>query len=119
MAIGQGQGGGLMAFPDVPDVGQATWGEMTAMHPDSPLVGGRGAPTGGIDPDFKYRRVAVGGATAMPHPGAESVQGHFTEMLNFRGNPLPWICILAIAYLGLFHLQVGANAGVGLGRKGR
>lgn len=101
---------GVFAVPDVPSLGPMTWAEMGGVHPDSPLVGGRGSPTGGVDPDYKYRRVAVGStaATATATP-----VGHFSELLNFRGSPMPWILLAAIAYLGLVHVSVAGSAGVG------
>lgn len=111
MAIGQGQGGGLFAQPDMPSLGPATWADMGGVHPDSPLVGGRGAPSGGIDPDFKYRRVAVASVDVTPASGGSA--GSFSELLNFKGNPLPWILIAAIAYLGLVHVSIAGSAGVG------
>jgi hypothetical protein len=107
MAIGQGQTAGLFAMPDVPALGAATWGQMSGMHPDSPLVGGRGAPNGGIDPDYKYRRVALASPDAMP----VGQRQHFSELLNFSHSPLPWILLAALAYLGLVHLHVNSRVG--------
>jgi hypothetical protein len=107
MAIGQGQGGGLFSLPDVPSLGPATWGDMSGVHPDSPLVGGRGTPSGGIDPDFKYRRVAL----ASPSQQEVGQRAHASELLNFSHSPMPWILIAALAYFGLVHLHVNGKVG--------
>jgi hypothetical protein len=107
VAFGQGQGGGLMALPDNPALGMQTWGEMTGVRPDSPLVGGRGTPSGGIDPDFKYRRVAI----AEPMHQAVGQRSHFTELGNFRGSPMPWLLVAALAYLGMVHLHLNGRLG--------
>jgi hypothetical protein len=107
MAIGQGQGGGLFAMPDVPSLGPQTWAQMSGVHPDSPLVGGRGAPGGGIDPDYKYRRVALASPDQMPIGQRQ----HFSELLNFRGSPMPWLLLATLAYLGIVHLHILGKVG--------
>jgi hypothetical protein len=111
MAMGQDQGGGLFARPDVPALGPATWAEMSAVHPDSPLVGGRAPYSGGIEPAFNLRRVALAAPNPSPHPGAEGIQGHPSELLNFKGSPMPWILLAALAYLGLVHLHAAGRFG--------
>lgn len=112
--FGQGQRGGVFAPPLAEGVGADDWASLTAMHPDSPLVNGPGLP---MEADYRYRRVAVGQPSSAPLPGAENVQGHFTELFNFRGSPMPWVLLIAIAYLGLVHLHVTGSAGLGIGRK--
>jgi hypothetical protein len=116
MAYGQQQGGGVFALPDDPSLGAQTWAQMSGVHPDSPLVGGRGAPSGGIDADYHYRRVAV----ASPAQQPVGQRAHASEILNFRGSPMPWILLAALGYLGLVHLHVlgkigpySGSAGVG------
>jgi hypothetical protein len=118
MAIGQGQGGGLFALPDMPALGPTTWAQMSGLEPDNPLVGGRG-PAGGVDPDHHYRRVAVATPDAMPIGQRQ----HFSELLNFSHSPMPWILFAALAYLGFVALHVSgragpfsASAGVGKGK---
>lgn len=81
------------------------------MHPDSPLVGGRGTPSGGVDPDFKYRRTAVAAETTAPKPGAAQVQGNWRDALDFKHSPMAWAMLAAVAYLGLVHLHVNAKVG--------
>jgi hypothetical protein len=115
MATGQGQGGGVFGVPDVSGLGAMTWGEMSGVHPDSPLVGGRGTPTGGIDPDYKYRRVATGAPPAASTAGTPMHNSH-RELLNFSHSPMPWILIGLIAYLGLVHLHVSGTVS---GRAGK
>lgn len=105
MAIGQGQGGGLLGSPDAPQLGPATWAQMSSMAPESPLVGGRS--THGVDPDFNYRRTALASPDQMP----VGQRQHFSELLNFQGSPMPWILIAALAYFGLVHLHVNSRVG--------
>lgn len=111
MAYGQNQTGGLFARPDVESLGLETWAQMGGVHPSSPLVGGRGAPDGGVDPDYQFRRVAL--SASGTHGQAPS---HVSEILNFKHSPMPWLLLAAIAYLGLVHLHVNGSAGVGVGR---
>jgi hypothetical protein len=107
MAIGQGQGGGLFAMPDSPELGPQTWGGMSGMSPESPLVGGRGTPSGGVDPDYKYRRVAVAAPEQLPVGHRQ----HYSELLNFSHSPMPWLLLAALAYFGLVHLHVNSRIG--------
>src|SRR5438270_103472 len=100
-----------MSQPDVPDVGLGQWAAVSGMHPDDPLVGGRGGMVGGT------RRVARAAPDQTALPGAENIQGHYSQLLNFKGSPMPWLLLAAIAYLGLVHLHVAGGASVGLGRK--
>src|SRR5438270_2647952 len=105
MATGQGQSGGVFGWPDVPALGYETWAQMSGVHPDSPLVGGRGSPSGGVDPDYKYRRVAIAAPDAAGNHGAP-MKAHYSELMNLKGNPIGWVLIAAIIYLGLAHVSL-------------
>lgn len=126
MAGGQGQGGGLFGWPDLPELGQESWAGMSSMHPDSALVGGRAGAIGsaGVNVTGQERRVALGAATTPAAGGP--VRGHYTELGNLKGNPIGWVLLAAILYLGLAHVTLhgslsgragkahaGASAGVG------
>lgn len=115
MAYGQDQTGGVFARPDVTSIGLETWAQMGGVHPSNPLVGGRGAD-GGVDPDYHFSRVSVAGA---PAANGAPTPSHISEILNFKGSPMPWLLIGAIAYLGLVHLHANGtiSAGGGVGRK--
>jgi hypothetical protein len=116
MATGQYQTGGLFSRPDVETLGIATWADMTGVDPNSPLVGGRNVPTGGVEPQYKYRRVALAAGPSTP-TGHAPMHAHFSEILNFRHSPMPWLLLAAILYLGLIHLHVTGQVGAGVGRK--
>lgn len=116
MAMGQNQRGGLAAMPDLPELGPATWSELSGMDPGHPLVGGRG-PYGNVDADYHLRQVAIAHGRPQPMPGAEAVQASWRELGDLKHNPLPWVLIAAVLYLGLFHVHV--SGGVGFGRKHR
>jgi hypothetical protein len=106
MATGQGQTGGVFGWPDVPDLGPETWASMSGVSPDSPLVGGRGGGYGGVLVTGNERRVAVGSPTAAGAAGSAPTRGHFSEILNLSGNPIGWVLIAAILYLGLAHISL-------------
>jgi len=114
MAGGQLQGGGVFSWPDVPELGYETWAEMSGMAPAHPLVGGfAGRPAYGQG----QRQVAV----AQPDPTAGVSAGapprsHWSELFNLKGNPIGWVLILLIGYLGLTHLHVRAGAAAGWGK---
>jgi hypothetical protein len=107
MATGQGQSGGVFGWPDVPELGVDTWTSMSGVSPSSPLVGGRGGDYGsaGTNVTGMSRRVAVGSPDAAGSSGAP-VRGHFSEVLNLSGNPIGWVLIAAIIYLGLAHVSL-------------
>ena len=110
MAGGQGQGGGVFALPDVPSLGQETWADMAGVHPNDPLVGGRGAQ--GIVVNNAYRQVALGAPD--PSAGAASgapMSGNWREIFNLKGNPVGWVLIASIIYLGLAHISLQGRLG--------
>src|SRR5581483_104756 len=111
MATGQLQGGGVFAWPDVPETGFEQWAEMSGMSPGHPLVGGSaGQPGYGGG----QRQVAV----AAPDPTAGVASGaparaHWSELMNLKGNPIGWVLMVALGYLALTHIHVKAGASVG------
>jgi hypothetical protein len=119
MATGQLQSGGVFSWPDVPELGYETWAEMTGMHPAHPLVGGQsGQPGYG---SISTRQVAVANPAVTVGPASGSpASAHWKEVFNLKGNPIGWVLIAAVLYLGLMHIHVraGASGGLGFG-KGR
>ena len=116
MAGGLGQGGGVFSLPDNPSLGADTWAMMGGVDPGSPLVGGRG-PRGGPTADFSYRQVALG--TADPAAGAAAgapMAANWREIFNLKGNPVGWVLIAAIIYLGLAHISLHGSARAGRAR---
>lgn len=113
MAFGLADTAGVMDRP-VSDsaVGYADWAGMSGIGPGHPLVGGMaGQPGYGV----LGRQVAIaapGGAA----PEAQSARAHWSELFNFRGNPLGWVLIAAILYLGLMHIHVRGGGSLGFGR---
>lgn len=118
MATGQLQGGGLFAWPDLPELGPNTWAQMTGMAPEHPLVGGSaGRPGYG---SAATRRVAIADQSQQLSDVASGApaRAHFSELANLRGNPIGWVLIIAVLYLGVMHIHVraGASGGIGLGK---
>ncbi|HET8978549.1 MAG TPA: hypothetical protein VFN87_10340 [Solirubrobacteraceae bacterium] len=103
----------MFAVPDVPDVGYQDWATMTGMQPGHPLVGGTaGSPGYGAG----QRQVAVSdpGSAALGQVAAGSpARANWSEVFNLKGNPIGWVLIAALVYLGLMHIHVRAGASAG------
>lgn len=112
MATGQGQSGGVFSWPDVPALGPATWAEMSGMHPGHALVGGQipGLDVAGRGVAIAAQPGTQGAATGSP------AAANWRELFNVHGNPMPWVLIAAVLYLGLMHVHVRAGADAGVGR---
>jgi hypothetical protein len=104
------QGGGLLVSPNVATLGVADWSAMSSMSPAHPLVGGSaGRPGYGSgqrqvvvsDPSQAQMSTVASGAPA---------RSNWSEIFNLKGNPIGWVLIASILYLGLMHIHV--NAGV-------
>lgn len=111
---GMGQGGGVFDWPALPDVGYDDWATLSGMQAAHPLVGGSaGSPGYGGG----QRQVAVadgGGAAAVAQVAAGSpARANWSEVLNLKGNPIGWVMIAAILYLGLMHIHVRAGVSGG------
>ncbi|MGI8412660.1 MAG: hypothetical protein ACR2QA_09235 [Solirubrobacteraceae bacterium] len=107
MATGQGQSGGVFGWPDLPELGQESWAQTSSMHPYNPLVGGRAGSIGGqggVNVTGNERRVAIASPASAATGGP--VRGHYSELLNLKGNPIGWVLIAAIVYLGLAHISL-------------
>jgi hypothetical protein len=111
MATGQMQGGGVFAWPDVPSLGYENWAEMSGMAPGHALVGGSaGSPGYGAG----QRQVAVAQADPMASVAAGApARGHWSELMNLKGNPIGWVLIVLLGYMALTHIHVKAGAAVG------
>ena len=120
----------MFGWPDVPELGAETWAGMSGVSPHSALVGGRGGDVayGGINVTGDSRRVAVGSPDDAGGHGGAPMRAHFSEILNLKGNPIGWVLIAAIVYLGLAHISLhgslsgraghargSASAGLGTG----
>lgn len=102
-------GGGVMAPPAVGGLGYADWATMSGVDASSPLVGGQAGQPGY---QAGQRQVAIGQspvtlAAATGSPAA----ANWRELFNLRGNPVGWVAIAAIAYLGLTHLSIRQQKG--------
>lgn len=116
MAYGLADVGGVMDRPVTDsDVGFEDWGTMSGISPAHPLVGGSaGQPGYG---SYATRQVAIAAPAATLTAG-QPARAHWSELFNFKGNPIGWVLIAAILYLGLMHIHVraGASGGVGFGK---
>lgn len=107
MAQGVGQFAGEFSSPDFPDLGVATWDQMSGLQVDNPYVAG--PVSGGFAPD-------TGDATGLVHlaagdtPAEHSGVQHYSELWNLN-SPLPWFLGLALMFFGLVSLSVNARVG--------
>jgi hypothetical protein len=112
MATGQLQGGGVFAWPDVPETGYESWASMTSMQPGHPLVGGSaGSPGYGAG----TRQVAVAAPMTAAASGSPTAAS-WKELGNLTGNPVGWVLIALLLYMVLTHLHLRAGAGVRYGK---
>ncbi len=114
MAGGLGQGGGVFSTPNEVEPGYDSWAQMSGVHPDSPLVGGRAGLLGaaGIDVTGQSRRVAIAAADPLADLGAP-MRSHWSELGNLQGNPIGWILLATILYLALTHIALHGAGRVG------
>ena len=111
---------GVFAVPNDQDVGYDDWATMSGMQPGHPLVGGySGSP--GYGGGQRQVAVADGSSTAgLAQVAAGSpARQNWTELFNLKGNPVGWVCIFAILYLGLMHIHVRAGGGASFGGRRR
>ena len=108
MAFGVADTVGVMDRPVTDSaVGVADWATMSGADPAHPLVGGTaGRPGYG---STATRVVAVGAPGTQP-AAATAARSNWAELFNFRGNPLGWVLVAALAYLALTHIHVRAGA---------
>lgn len=119
-ATGQLQGGGVFSWPDVPELGYETWADMSGMSPGHPLVGGAaGSP--GYGGGQRQVAVAAPATASQANLAAGSpARANWSEIFNLKGNPVGWVLIASILYLGLMHIHVRAGVSGGFsGGKGR
>jgi hypothetical protein len=119
MAFGQGQGGGLQDPPAVQGLGAFDWTSMSGMSPGHTLVGGSAGRPGY---EAGQRQVFVadpGQAAANTLASGSPARANWSEVFNLKGNPIGWVLIASILYLGLMHIHVrgGVSGGFSGGRK--
>jgi hypothetical protein len=110
MAFGSDtQAGGLWDAPDVADQGYQDWASMSGMQPGHPLVGGT-AGTAGYGGGQRQVAVASQDPTAAA-VNAAAAAPNWRQLFNLKGNPISWVAIASIAYLGLSHLSARGQLG--------
>ena len=96
-------GGGVMDSPLIGGVGYADWATMSGMSPAAPLVGGQPGHAGY---GAGQRQVAVAQQSAtLPAAAGHPAAANWRELFNLKGNPVGWVCLATIAYLGLTHMS--------------
>jgi hypothetical protein len=108
---------GVMSYPTGgPMSGYEDWAGMSGMQPAHPLVGGSaGSP--GYGGGQRSVALAAPDPTQAVQSGAP-VAAHWSQLFNLKGNPIGWVALASIFYLGIssIHLSAGANVGGRLGR---
>lgn len=118
MAMGMTEWSGALATPDVAQAGEGEWARMSGISPGHPAVGGPHIDgLGAFDVDRGMARMATlpdaigptGGAMAGA-PGVELLDD-WRDLLNFRGSPMPWLLLLALAMLGVMQASIFGRVG--------
>lgn len=118
MPAGMVEASAVIAPPDVRGAGEMQWSTVSGMEPTSPLVGGPHVEgLGRFDVDRgRSRIVSIPGATdpatgsGAGAPGVELLDD-WRDLFNFKGSPMPWLLLLALAALGFAQLSVAARVG--------
>lgn len=125
MAMGMTEWSGAIAPADVRGAGEAEWQTVSGMSPGNPLVGGpRVAGLGAFDVDRGRGSHPMPGMVTMPGeggaqpwtgamagvPGVELLDD-WKDLFNFRGSPMPWLLLLALAALGVAQLSISGRVG--------
>lgn len=121
--------GGVIDAADVRGAGDAEWANLTGISPDHPLVGGGSNMPYNIvsensrivtTPAGQSGAASTGGLASSPTNSfaAEGIKqlDDWRDLFNFKGSPMPWLLILALAVLFFAHASVQARAGA-FGRK--
>jgi hypothetical protein len=115
MAFGQDQGGGLLDPPIVQGEGYADWASMSGMHPQNSLVGGNAGSPGYGTGQRQVALASPGQNNAATLASGSPARANWSEVFNLKGNPIGWVLIASILYLGLMHIHVKADASGGFG----
>lgn len=115
MAYGLSDVAGVFALPPEPALGYYEWAELSGMDAGHPLVGGYSGEPG-------YGRLSGRVALGMADPTTAAAAGappaaHWSQLFNFRGNPIGWVLIFMLLYYALnfvhFHGSVAAATRIG------
>jgi hypothetical protein len=118
MALGMTEWSGAIAPADVRGAGEMEWATVSGMAPSHPLVGGPHVPgLGAYDVDRgRGARIQTlpagegGGSTSGGGPDL-ALLDDWKDLLNFRGSPMPWLLLLALAALGVAQLSISGRVG--------
>lgn len=109
-----------MAPADVSGAGSLQWAETAGIPPTNPMVGGPQYGEAGIDSDRGRARIvttpeaqlgpATGGIMATGDARTNRQLAHWSDLLNFRGSPMPWLLIGALIALGFMDFRLQARA---------
>lgn len=117
-----GEGGGVLAPPDVRGAGEMAWGSIVGIHPGHPLISESG-PLGADNISGSHNRIVTtpqgqsgpaGGVIATPNEYALEGMKHlddWRDLFNFKGSPMPWLLLIALGVLVFAHASVAARAG--------
>jgi hypothetical protein len=97
------------------------WESIGGVSVDHALVGG--GDRGNVISD-RWSRV-ITRPSGQAGPAADTIStpegspapaiGHWSDVLNFHGSPMPWILVALIAIVFISHLKFRGGAAIGLG----
>lgn len=118
MAIGRepSERGGVIDPPDVRGAGPMEWEGVAGIPPSHPLIAS-GARGYNIEDAWNrvvttpYGQAGPAADTIATPEGTATGLGHWSDVLNFHGSPLPWVLVILVVILFLSHLSLRAGAG--------
>ncbi len=102
---GLGQLNAAFSSPAV-GAGVSDWASLIGMDVDAGGVEQVGGVTPLLDPMATSQRMATT-PTAAEHSGV----AHWSEILNWRDSPMPYLLLVVLLMLGVVQLQVAAKLG--------
>lgn len=118
MATGLSWRGGVAAETDVAGAGDYEWAKVSGMKSTHPFVGGpRVEGLGGFDVNRGGTRIVTTAGADEPMGGGPllgpgvHLLDDWRDLFNFRGSPMPWILLLALAMLGFMQFRVATRVG--------
>lgn len=121
MATGMTEWSGAVAPTDVANQGEHSWATVSGMSPSHPLVGGPHiGGLGSFDVDRGRSQIVTlpdSGGAAAPWTGVMAgapgvhLLDDWRDLFNFKGSPMPWLLLLALAAVGVAQLSVAGRVG--------
>lgn len=108
--------GAVMAAADFPYGGDLDRQSLVGISPEHPLMGGQPRVSGGLG-QFDVDRATSPAPMIATIPGGSRPQDtpavfdDWRDLFDFKNSPAPYVCLLALAMIGLVQFRVVARGG--------